>query len=665
MILVILGGAAIFLVLGGRFYSRILSRVLGEDPSRPTPAVRINDGRDYVPTRTPVVFAHHFASIAGAGPIIGPLLALCFGWLPAVLWIVFGGLLIGGVHDFCATFIAMREGGKSLAVVTRRTLGRAPFLMFIFLIIALLSLVTAVFLQISAQALTSVATTVELGIAPGQHALARHEFVDDAGQTSVRIGGIASTSVIIMTMLAPLIGWLYIRRHASPAICSVLALLICALSVAVGMRYPVRLAGETWMLCIAGYTLLAAGLPVWLFLQSRDFINVHILYVGIAALVASLIGAGLSGASINFEPATLAEGAVLAGGFLWPVLFITIACGACSGFHSLCAGGTTCKQLTSETAARRVGYWAMLLESFLAVCVVGAVVIGLSHERYLAVCYPAVGQSNVNLGFSLAMGNTLQLGLGLPAVWGTIFGMLLLEGFVVTTLDTAVRLNRYLFEEAWATLFARYDVFAEADDATAAAWEGEVPPEPAAGAGGIPPDSAALVYAAGALAPRQPVRTEGLQRSLLLLLRRPWFNTALAVGLMLWMAHQGGVRTIWALFASGNQLLAGLGLAIASVWLVQRGRTLRYTLIPAIFMLVTTITMLGKLLVQEYLPNARTMTALLVTDVVVLLLTAGLLYHFVRALASAWRTTDERAAMAAHPYGVAAERGGFDSSPTC
>lgn len=616
------------LLIGGRFYSRFMSRILGEDPSRTTPAVRIHDGRDFVPTPTPVVFAHHFASIAGAGPIIGPLLALCFGWLPAVIWIVVGGVLIGGVHDYCATLIAIREGGRSLAVVTRRTLGRPAFLMYIFIIIALLSLVTAVFLLISTQALVNVATTAELGLAPGEHALARHEFTNDAGATSVRIGGIASTSVIVITLLAPLVGYLYIKRNVSPWLCSLLAVLICVGSVSVGIRLPVRADLDVWMWAVGLYTLFAAGLPVWLFLQSRDFINVHLLYVGIAVLLVTLLAAGLRGVPVNFAAASIAEGTRISKEWLWPGLFITIACGACSGFHSLCAGGTTCKQLKSERAARTVGYWGMLLESLLAICVVCAVSIGLSHGRYLEIVYPTVGQANVNLGFSLAMGNAIGLGLGIPAVWGTIFGMLLLEGFVITTLDTAVRLNRYLFEEAWTSIFAKYDVFAE-----------PATPPPAAlpvavGSGGIPSEPTTVSYAPDLLVGGTSIPTSGLMRVFLRMLRLPWFNTALAVALMMIMAYQGGVRAIWAIFASGNQLLAGMGLAVASIWLIQRGRKAIYTLIPAAFMLVTTLTMLVKLLVTRYIPQAREFTALLVTDVVVLILSAGLLFHVLRAL---WR----------------------------
>lgn len=634
ILLIVLGSAAV-LVLGGGIYSRFLARCFGEDANRPTPAVRFNDGVDFVPTPTPVVFAHHFASIAGAGPIIGPLLGVVFGWLPAVLWIVCGGVLIGAAHDYAATLIAMREGGRSLAVVARRTLGRTAFLLYLFLIIALLTLVTAMFLKISALALTNVASAAELGVADRGDVLAKHRFTHE-GVEFVRIGGIASTSVIVITLLAPLIGWLYTKRRVNVWLCSLAALAICGVSVSIGVVAPVRADLTVWMWLVGAYTLAAAGLPVWLFLQSRDFINVHLLYGGMLLMAVALISAGLRGAPMHLEATAVLRGQELQHDWVWPALFITIACGACSGFHSLCAGGTTCKQLRSERGARHVGYWAMLLESFLAVCVVAAVGVGLSPARYTEIVYPSAGGANLNLGFSLALGNTLHAGLGLTPLAGTIFGMLLLEGFVLTTLDTAVRLNRYLYQEAWAAFFERYDVFAS-DAAPEASG-------PTALAGGLPRDSAAVAYPADALGPAAPIATTGPRRLFLRVLRSAWFNTALSAGLMIFMAFQGGVQAIWAIFASGNQLLAGLGLLLAALWLMQRGKHSIILLLPAAFMLATTLTMLMRLLLFTYLRDPGRFLALLITDVVVLLLTAGLLAHVLRVLLARGATRSSGAA---------------------
>ena len=220
---------------------------------------------------------------------------------------------------------------------------------------------------------------------------------------------------------------------------------------------------------ISGYVLLAAGMPVWFFLQSRDFINVHILYAGVVFLMVALVAAGLRGGeavgAAAIPMSNWAEGTKTLGP-VWPMMFITIACGAVSGFHSLCAGGTTCKQLISEPAARKVGYWAMLLESFLAVCVVCCLIAGLPLGTYKGYCYPAAGSGNAVLTFAMAVGHTVHLGLGLPVAAGALGAMLLLEGFLVTTLDTAVRLTRYMIEEGWVMFFGRYDVFAQLAEAS-------------------------------------------------------------------------------------------------------------------------------------------------------------------------------------------------------
>jgi carbon starvation protein len=240
----------------------------------------------------------------------------------------------------------------------------------------------------------------------------------------------------------------------------VLALLICAASIVAGLFFPVALPPTTWKLLLAGYVLVAAGVPVWIFLQSRDFINVHILYAGLGVLLVTLVAAGLrGGVPSGDEPLAVfdpVDGPKGLGGPFWPALFTVVACGAVGGFHSLCAGGTTCKQLSSEPDARRVGYWGMLLESFLAVCVIAVLVVGATKANYLRDVHPgllgAAGKSNPILGFAMAVGNAVHLAFGAPITAGAIAGMILMEGFLVTTLDTAIRLTRYLLEEIWRVL---------------------------------------------------------------------------------------------------------------------------------------------------------------------------------------------------------------------
>ena len=623
-ILVIMVVAAVGLLLGAKFYAPLIGRVLGERRDRVTPAVAINDGRDYVPTKTPVVFAHHYASIAGAGPIVGPVVALLYGWGPALLWILLGGVFLGAVHDYVATHIAVREGGKNLTVIARRYIGPGAFVMLLVLLIALLALVCAAFLALSATALTSKVPLDVLQMSPDQSM-----FRVEDGQAV--IGGIASTSVIVITACSPLLGFLYLKRKCPVWICSVLAIVICAGSIAIGLKLPMSVTPTTWKLMISGYVLFSAGLPVWLFLQSRDFINVHILYVGIAFLVVALVAAAIRGGGQAADPAGIpmsnwAEGTA-AQGPGWPALFVLIACGAVSGFHSLCAGGTTCKQLNNELAARRVGYYAMLLESFLAVCVVCCLMVGLSLAAYKGYCYPAQGKSNAVLTFAMAVGHTTHVGLGLPIAAGALGAMLLLEGFLVTTLDTAIRLTRYMIEEGWSSLFARYDVFAE----TTAGQAEPTGPAEIAGTGGLTTERPPVRQPA----PAGPiVTTRGPFRAFLRLLRHYWVNSGLAVALMLALGLGNGYQKLWSIFATANQLLAAMALLVATCWLVSHRRPIWYTLLPSLFMLATSLTMLVGLIRQD-LPQFNTKAALVITEFISLAVTIGIV-----ALAIArWRQT--------------------------
>ncbi len=604
------------LAIVGHFYSRFLARTWGVDASQPAPAVALEDGRDYVPTPTPIVFAHHFASIAGAGPIIGPVLALCFGWVPVLLWVVVGGLLIGGLHDFLATYLSVRHRGQSMATMARETLGRGPFVALVLCLIVMLGLVTAVFLNTSATALVNPIALERLRL-PAHQTLFRTIRVE--GRDCVPIGGMASMSVIVLTACSPLIGWLYLRRCLPVWFCSLLALGICALSIVVGVYCPVTLEPGPWKAALAVYVLVAAGVPVWIFLQSRDFINVHILYAGILALlVGVVVAAARSGGPPPSEalPALdLATGTTKLG-VLWPALFITVACGAVSGFHSLCAGGTTAKQLRTVPATRVVGYWAMLLETLLAVCVVFALRLGTSRAAYLGDVFPAGRPHDPIVGFGLAVGVVGHTAFGVPVAVGTIAGMLMLVGFVITTLDTAIRLNRYLIEEVWHALWGE---------------EGRK----ADGRTGAQKTHASCVSEKGTAPKKQPL--SGVRRKLLWLLRAYWFNSGLAVALMVALACSGGVLQLWTIFGTSNQLLASFVLAIGAVWLLRNGRRVWNVALPALFMLVTTVASLIRLLAQflpRHGPNGRTTgnPTLLVADLVLLGLTAYLVFAAARAM---------------------------------
>jgi carbon starvation protein len=618
-------GAALFLFLGGRFYAPLIGKVLGEREDRVTPAVTIDDGRDYVPTRTPVVFAHHYASIAGAGPIIGPVLAILYGWGPALLWILLGGVFLGAVHDYAVTHVAVREGGKNITVIARRYIGQGAFVMLLILLIALLALVCAAFLDLSASALISnvPASTLQLS---------EDQTVIQVENGQAAIGGIAYTSVIVITLCAPLVGVMYLKRKWPVWVCSLLAVGICALSILLGLMFPLSVSPVTWKLIISVYVLVSAGVPVWLFLQSRDFINVHILYLGIAFLFVALIAAAFRGggqiADANAIPInnwTYASNHPELGPG-WPTMFVVIACGAVSGFHSLCAGGTTCKQLGNEPAARKVGYYGMLLESFLAVCVVCCLVVGLSLTDYEAYCYPNRIKGNAILTFAMAVGRTANVGLGLPVAAGAVWAMLMLQGFLVTTLDTAIRLTRYMIEEGWATFFSRYDIFATTS-ASEGAQETFTPIE-LAGTGGLSTEEFDAHDQAEPLLISIP--TQGPLRWLLKTLKYYWVNSGLAVLFMLLLGWGSGYKVLWHIFGSANQLLATLALLVVTCWLISRRRPVWYTLLPMLFMIVTSITRLIQLLVGTYLPAWPDKIPLTVTTILILGMTAGIIIMALR-----------------------------------
>jgi len=559
-VLVVLLAAVFLFFLASRYYARYLAKNLGEDPTRLTPAIICSDGRDFVPTRTSVVFAHHFSAIAGAGPILGPTMAILYGFIPAWLWIVLGGIFIGAVHDYTALFMSIREGGRSVAEIARKTLGRMGFNLFIGFTIIMITLVTSSFLNATAMSLTSLWPLSKIGVEEGKTFL---KTVVINGVVMGRIGGIASTSVIFITLCSPFLGWLIFRRHLKTLYAYFLAAALAIISFFIGIHYPVSLPATTWMVILSFYVFLAAGIPVWLILQPRDFINVQILYGGIALLVVSIFSSGLSGLKIAIPSFNLSEG-VSHLGLIWPMMFCTIACGAISGFHALVAGGTTCKQVAKEADARRIGYNAMLLESILALGVIVALGSAMDFGDYKSIVWPSdpAIKSNPILGFSLAAGHLFNKALGINVALGAVFGILLVEGFVITTLDAAVRLNRYLFEELWAILFSH-------------------PPR---------------------------------------LLRNYWFNSALAVFLMWILAYSNAFSALWPIFGTANQLLAALTLMTASAWLLLRHKKNLFTLIPGFFMLVTTLASLIILLGNYRRAHNYT---LMTADIILMILAAG------------------------------------------
>jgi carbon starvation protein len=556
--------AAILFYLGYRFYGRYIAKLFKEDDSCPTPACSLKDDVDYVPTKPIVLFGHHFASIAGGGPIIGPTVAMIFGFIPVWLWAVLGSIFIGAVHDMTALFASIREKGKSVAEIAKATLGNTGFFLFISFTILMLLLVTSAFLGLTATALTSLLSLDVLKLEPTQTVV---RTITVGGVEKAAIGGIASTSVIVITFCAPFLGYLVYKRGINAYLASGIAIVVCIVSVFIGMEYPITFSPNTWMIILCFYTLLAAGIPVWIILQPRDFTNSFLLYSGIVALFLASLVAGFKGVTFSGPAYNVAAGTAKLGP-IWPFLFITVACGAISGFHCLVAGGTTSKQCSKESDVKRIAYGGMLLEGLLAIGVLVAVGCGIAFSDYANIVFPtaAGAKSNPILAFAAGAGGLLDKAFGFPPVYGTVFGILLVEGFVVTTLDTAVRLNRYLFEELWQVIFK------------------DVPK----------------------------------------IMKSYIFNAALAVVCMYLLAYNNAFLVIWPAFGSANQLLASLALIAVSVWLVNRGINALFTVVPAIFMMVTTIYSLFVLLIEKYLPKQN--YALAAFAALMIILSIGVLW---------------------------------------
>ena len=569
----ILIAALPILLFGYRIYSRYIQKSMGGTEEIVAPSIALKDGVDYVPSKTQIVFSHHFASIAGAGPIVGPTVALIYGYIPVWLWVVFGAVFIGAVQDFSSLFVSMREQGHSMARVAYRALGKPGFFLVIAFSIIMLLLLTSAFLGLTATALTSLVPLDQMHIEEGQTFL--HIVVGADNVTRAKIGGIASMSLIVITFSAPLIGWLVYKRGVSLALAFPLALLICFLSVVIGLVHPLSLSPLSWMIVLTVYVILASGMPVWLVLQPRDFTNSFLLYFGMALLAVGTVFAGVRGNGLSMPAFNLAGGDKALGG-IWPFLFITVACGAISGFHAMVTGGTTSKQLTHERFARQVGYGGMLMEAVLSLLVVIAVGAGLTLDQFNTIVFPTakgVG-SNPVLAFALGMGTLVYRAMGIPMEYGTVFGMLMVEGFIVTTLDTAARLNRYLLEELWTVLFKN--------------------------------------------APRW--------------LRSHLFNASVIALLMFLLCYTNTFRYIWPIFGSANQLMAALTMVVVAVWLAARSRPSWFAVGPAVFMMATTLVSLWKLLVNKYIPGGN--HPLIVTDIVLMLLAVGVIVLVVQKSAA-------------------------------
>ena len=508
--LIILLVAIAVLVCGYVFYGGWLAKQWGIDPNRPTPAHEFEDGKDYVPAAPYVVLGHHFSSIAGAGPINGPIQAAIFGWVPVLLWVLIGGIFFGAMHDFGALFASIRHKGQTLATVIAENIDDTAKKLFCIFSYLTLILVVAAFASI-------VASTFAVAPVP----------TDDAAKAvAVETGNLANMRTAMISVLFIVVAVIYgviTRGRKIPAAANIVsALAIIVVVVALGYNLPViALDNTTWMILVGLYILVASVAPVWILLQPRDYLSSYLLYGMIALALVGIIGAGVMGNA--------------ASGFLFPALFITIACGAISGFHSLVASGTTSKQLDREAEAQPIAYGGMLLECLVAVISLCAVAFVFSG--YMDGTYASPTQV-----FAAGLSQMLACVPGLAGAESVAYALLVLavSVFCLTSLDTATRLGRYMFQE----LFTPHGM--EASDLTG--WR------------------AVLV--------------------------NPWVATIITVVLGVGLGMTG-YQLVWPLFGAANQLLAALGLLAVCAWLGNAGRNNKMFYVPMAFMMVVTLTSLA------------------------------------------------------------------------
>jgi carbon starvation protein len=492
-----------FLSLAYLVYGRFLARSWGIDPALKTPARELEDGMEYVPTNPVVTFGHHFASIAGAGPINGPIIAAMFGWLPALLWILLGSVFFGAVHDFAALYTSVRNKGKSIGYVIEIYVGKTGKRLFLIFVWLFSILIAGAFADIVA---------------------GTFEGLDSSGGHIKTNASVASTSCLFI--LAALgLGFLIRKRKASDLASAIIAIDFLIICIVLGIFFPLYLSKGIWLYLVFAYVFTASVVPVWALGQSRNYLNSFLLLVMILAAFAGIV---FTNPRISI-PAF--SGFAVSGNFLFPGLFITIACGAISGFHSIVATGAASKQIRNERHMLPVSYGAMLVESLVAV--LALITVGsLARNGTLPSGSPP-------LIFAAAVSGFLHQ-LGLPDEISFTIVSLSVSSFIFTTLDTVARLGRLSLQE----LFA-------------------------AGEGSSPPKGRGVSAALSGLLRCKPAAS---------------LVTLFPAYLLATMGYQN----IWALFGAANQLLAALTLIACMVFLKKRGRKIIVLLFPACIMLAVT-----------------------------------------------------------------------------
>ncbi len=507
------------------FYSKFLAKKIYKlDQDIVTPAHEFEDGLDYVPTNKYVLFGHHFTSIAGAAPIVGPAIAVIWGWLPALLWVVFGTIFLGAVHDFGCLVISAKNKGHSIGDLTGNVIGKRARALFLTIIFFLTWIVIAVFAYIIATLFSQFPATV--------------------------------LPVNIQIVIAVTIGIIIYRTKYGILIPSIVALLVLYAFIYLGTYVPISMPAfvgspvESWVVLLFVYAFIASVLPVWLLLQPRDFINSHQLFVGLGIMYLGLfiLHPPMVAPALNLE---------VEGGLPWfPFLFITIACGAISGFHGLVGSGTTAKQLDNMKDARMIGFGSMLGEGSLGLMSVIASTAGfatLAAWKGHYSSWSAAGSMDAKMSAFVNGGAYfLKEGLMLPDGFGTTLIAVIVISFAATTLDTSTRIQRYITSE----LGQIYNIKILKNRYVAAAIAAFTP----------------LILIFGG---------EGLS----------W-------------------KRLWPIFGASNQMLAGLSLLVLTVYLYRKGRNIYFTLIPLIFLIIIT-SMAMVLSLKEYIKTRNWVLSIL------------------------------------------------------
>ena len=509
--ILIIVAAIVLLLIGYVGYGSWLAKQWGIDPKKSTPAVEMEDGVDYVAAKPAVLMGHHFSSIAGAGPINGPIQAAIFGWVPVFLWCIIGGIFFGGLQDFGSLFASLRHNGKSVGEIIRDSMGKRAQKLFTIFALLVLILVIASFVNV-------VAGT----------------FMSDGGfGVSTAPTGNQTTAMIslLFIVLAIIYGYITNRMGIGTLPATIGGIIGIVAIVILGLNFGFVMSRTAWIVTIGIYIAVASLVPVWILLQPRDYLSSFLLYGMMLLALVGIFVAAATGRS-NFDiPAFTGWNTSI--GTLFPALFITVACGACSGFHSLIATGTSSKQLDNEKHAKPIAYGSMLIESALGI--VALIALGMVYDKYTGGAFggpPAAFAAGVATMFSDENSGT----------YNTIYALLTLavSVFALTSLDTGTRLGRFLFSE----LFLRENEKSWKD-------------------------------------------ATGVRR----FLAHPMVGTTflVVIGCIL-----GGLSLsqIWGLFGAANQLLAGIALMAVCAWLGQAGKNNKMFYVPMVFMLAATLSSL-------------------------------------------------------------------------